>query len=383
MLVIAPCPFPANRGTPSRILRMAESLLEYYSIDILTYPLDEDVEVDPALSIRRVRNVLGYDKRSPGPSFTKALLDMEMLPVLLDLTRRHDYDVLYAHHVEGCAVGLAWKALSRSDAPLIYDVHGSLTDELEQFGFLYNRLTRPAWAFLEDRLLAGADRLVCVSDELRSTVLERGLAREEDVTVVPTGIRYDAFRAMIDDESPFDHPGPTVTYAGSMAPYQNLTELPAVAEAVSEGNSLVRFCVVAGEVEAAEVRAVVREARERDVEDRLDVRTGVDFPDVPTYLYHSDILVNLRTECTGVPQKLVNYMAAGRPMVSAAGSAKPLKDGRNAIVVTDHDVAAFADAVHELLTDPERAERLGRQAAKDARAFDWDRLAADLGQFLG
>lgn len=382
MLVIATCPFPANRGTPSRILRMAESLLEYYRIDVLTYPLADDVEVDSALSIRRVRNVLGYDKRSPGPSFTKAVLDLEMLPVVRDLARGNDYDIVYAHHVEGCAVGLLWKTLSRSNVPVVYDVHASLTDELEQFGFLYNRITRPLWAFLEDQLLARADRLVCVSEDLQSTVLDRGLAREEEVTVVPTGIQYDAFRAKIEDESPFDHPGPTVTYAGSMAPYQNLTELPAIVEEVNERCGPVEFCIVAGSVNETDFRTVVKAARDQGVADRLNVLTGVPFPEVPSYLYHSDVLINLRTECSGVPQKLVNYMAAGRPIVSAAGSAKPLEDENNAFVVEDHNTGDFADAVVELLSDSERGASLGRRAADDARRYDWERLAAHLWEFL-
>lgn len=382
MLVIAACPFPANRGTPSRILRMAESLLDYYRIDVLTYPLSEDVEVDPALRIHRVGGLSGYDKLSPGPSLSKVYLDLEMVPKVRALVGENDYDVVYAHHVEGCAVGLVGRALARSDAELVYDVHGSLTDELEQFGFFYNRVTRPLWSYVEDRLVVGADKLVCVSEELRETVVEGGLAAREDVTVVPTGIRYDAFRGMIDDESPFDGPGPTVTYAGSMAPYQNLTQLPAVVESVVDRYGPVECYVVAGEVDPADVRAVTDEARDRGVADRIDVLTGVGFAEVPTYLFHSDVLVNLRTECSGVPQKLVNYMATGRPIVSAAGSAKPLEDGRNAVVVPNHDTEAFAGAVVDLLDDPERGTALGRRAAEDAKEYDWDRLAAELRQFL-
>jgi glycosyltransferase involved in cell wall biosynthesis len=51
------------------------------------------------------------------------------------------------------------------------------------------------------------------------------------------------------------------------------------------------------------------------------------FDQLPAQLRAADIAVNPRVECDGVPQKLMNYMAAARPTVSFAGSAAHLRHG--------------------------------------------------------
>jgi glycosyltransferase involved in cell wall biosynthesis len=81
--------------------------------------------------------------------------------------------------------------------------------------------------------------------------------------------------------------------------------------------------------------------------------------------------------CPGVPQKLLNYMAAARPIVSFEGSRWILEHGRTGWLVENGDERAFADGVLRLLDDP----RLAASLAMSARAvvlerYDWDRIAS-------
>ena len=69
-----------------------------------------------------------------------------------------------------------------------------------------------------------------------------------------------------------------------------------------------------------------------------------------------------RVECPGLPQKLLNYMAAGRAVVAFAGSAKRVEHGTTGLIVPNHDVGAFAAAILRLAGDPAEAQRLGRAA---------------------
>ena len=65
-------------------------------------------------------------------------------------------------------------------------------------------------------------------------------------------------------------------------------------------------------------------------------------------LVQADVLLNPRSRCAGIPQKLLNYMAAGRPTGSFAGSSKIITDRVHGLVVENDDVQAFADAMLEL-----------------------------------
>jgi glycosyltransferase involved in cell wall biosynthesis len=89
--------------------------------------------------------------------------------------------------------------------------------------------------------------------------------------------------------------------------------------------------------------------------------------------------VNPRVECDGIPQKLLNYMAAGKPIVSFAGSAKHLVDGELGLVVPDRDTVSFARAIDRLLEDPDLAGRLGAAAGHFVRStLSWEAAASRL-----
>ena len=83
-----------------------------------------------------------------------------------------------------------------------------------------------------------------------------------------------------------------------------------------------------------------------------------------------------RPECPGIPQKLLNYMAAARGIVSFAGSAKLLRHEVTGLVVPNRDKEAFARAIVRLVDEPSLARSLGSAArAEVIDTATWDRAA--------
>jgi glycosyltransferase involved in cell wall biosynthesis len=69
-------------------------------------------------------------------------------------------------------------------------------------------------------------------------------------------------------------------------------------------------------------------------------------------------------------------MAAGKPIVVFAGSAKGLEHLRSAYVVPDHDWQGLAKGILTLLEDPALAAALGANARERALAhFSWPDLS--------
>jgi len=76
-----------------------------------------------------------------------------------------------------------------------------------------------------------------------------------------------------------------------------------------------------------------------------------------------DVVVAVpRVSWSGYPIKLLNAMAAGRPVAACAGAAWPLKDGENGLVVPDNDAGALAAALVRLMDQPRLRRDLGRAA---------------------
>jgi glycosyltransferase involved in cell wall biosynthesis len=81
----------------------------------------------------------------------------------------------------------------------------------------------------------------------------------------------------------------------------------------------------------------------------------------------------------GMRIKILEAMALGRPVVATALGASGM-DAKNVVIADDPD--AFAEAVAGLLSDPDRAARVGAAAREHvAHEYDSDALAADLLSF--
>jgi 1,2-diacylglycerol 3-alpha-glucosyltransferase len=82
-----------------------------------------------------------------------------------------------------------------------------------------------------------------------------------------------------------------------------------------------------------------------------------------------------RPECPGHPVKLLNYMLAGKPVVSFAGGAKGVRHLHDAFIVPNHDYEALGRGIITLLQDRALAAELGVNARATVLAdFDWRQI---------
>ena len=91
--------------------------------------------------------------------------------------------------------------------------------------------------------------------------------------------------------------------------------------------------------------------------------------DIPAFLGRLDVAV-LPSRAEGMSNALLEYMAAGRPIVATAVGAAPdvIADGVHGLLVPPDDVPALAAALGRLLDDRELALRSGQAAAPSDRA---------------
>ncbi|HWP65309.1 MAG TPA: glycosyltransferase family 4 protein, partial [Candidatus Limnocylindria bacterium] len=157
---------------------------------------------------------------------------------------------------------------------------------------------------------------------------------------------------------PPEAPEPTMAYAGNLDAYQNLCGLLQAFELVRERVPAARLVLVSH----PDARRGARRLAAGGLPPAVEIVFASSYEDVRVTLARAHVLVLPRREATGYPMKLLNYMAAGKAIVATAGSGKGLRDGENARIVHDQDVAAFAAAVSGLLRDPGARRRLGEAA---------------------
>ena len=117
---------------------------------------------------------------------------------------------------------------------------------------------------------------------------------------------------------------------------------------------------------------------------KLGIREAIElipdnFAQLPRQLAEADIAVLPRMYCDGIPQKLLNYMAAGKGIVSSAGSAKVMEHERTGLITPNGDINAFAAAIVRLADDRAYANALGNTARDYVeRNYSWDGAAERL-----
>jgi glycosyltransferase involved in cell wall biosynthesis len=355
--MVAACPFPFGRGTPIRIQRQAEALAARgHEVHVATYFLGTAERV-AGVSVHRTPRLPGYRTTSPGPTWQKLLaLDPMLAGTLFRLLRARDIDIIHAHHYEGLLVARAAKAFTR--LPLIYDAHTMLGSELGFFRLgLPRRLTVALGDQLDRRLPRLADHVISVTDTIRDHLVARGVVPDAQISVIGNGVELEQFRA--DAQPPWAADAPKrVVFTGNLAPYQGVDVLLEAFAVASRQRRDIRLQIVTD----SDFSTYEPAARELGIRDLIEVVPAPAFADLPALLETAHVAANPRIEADGAPVKLLNYMAAGKPIVSFEGSAPGLTHGDTAWLIAGGDPRAFGQGILELLEDAERAQALGRHA---------------------
>lgn len=375
VLVVAACPFPYPRGTPVRVQREAEALADLgHRVEVATYHLGVDEPVRGVL-VHRIGPALRYDKVTPGPSPTKlAVLDPQLVALVRRLHAAAPFDVVHAHHYEGLAVALAARLPGRP--PIVYDAHTMLASELPSFlPRALQGLVRRVGLAIDRALPPRADHVVTVTETIRARMVDELGLPASKATFVPNGVELEHFAAITPGEPIRNGRPPVVMFTGNLATYQRIDLLLRAFARLRRSRADTRLVVVTdGSFAAYEGLAA-----ELGVRSAVELVPAPPFAALPALLATADVCANPRTDCDGMPVKLLNYLAAARPVVSFAGSAPGIEPWDAAAVVPDADVDAFADALRTLIDEPETAKALGaRGRAHVAQRYRWPAAAATL-----
>jgi glycosyltransferase involved in cell wall biosynthesis len=372
--MVAACPFPLGRGTPIRIQRQAEALAARgHEVHVVTYFLGS-AEPVVGVTVHRTPRLPGYRTMSPGPTLGKLLaLDPLLVGTLRRLLRTRRIDVIHAHHYEGLLVARAARA--RTGIPVIYDAHTMLGSELGFFRLgLPRRLTVALGERLDQRLPKLADHVISVTETIRDHLVARGIVPEAQVSAIGNGVELERFRADVQPSWSADAPK-RIMFTGNLAPYQGVDLLLEAFALASRQRPDLRLQIVTD----SDFSSYEPIARGLGIRDLVEIVPAPSFAGLPALLETAHVAANPRVEADGMPVKLLNYMAAGKPIVSFRGSAPGLGHKDTAWLIKGADPAAFGQGILDLLEIPERAAGLGRSARRYVEYhYRWPVLAERL-----
>ncbi len=287
-------------------------------------------------------------------------------------TRLHGWraDVVLERYSLASGAGL--QAARTLKLAFVLEVNAPLVDEAAR----YRGLTGVhSWRARERELLRSSDRVIAVSRGVRDHVLASGLPSERAI-VVPNGVDTALFAAGRGNAVRRQHGlrgVPVVGFAGSLKPWHGVGTLVRVAAGLPENAHLL----VVGEGPQREEVQVLAAAL--GIGSRLRMVGAVPYPSMPDYLAAMDVAVAPYEPQSGFyfsPLKVVEYMAAGLPVVASNQGDLQEIIGEAGILVPPGDEPALRDALLQLLNDEVLRTDLGMRGRRRAGAMTWDAAAA-------
>lgn len=311
-----------------------------------------------------IRHIAVPMTRSP---FTP-LRDVVSLWRLYRTFARNDFTVVHTHTPKPALLGqLAARA---AGVPVVVNtLHGFYFHEhtpalLRQFYILIEKVS--AWC---------SDVILSQNSEDIETAVELGICAAERIKPLGNGIdvrRFDRGRVpedrltLLRRELGIPARSPVVGFVGRLVREKGLLELFEAARQVAEEVPDVRFLLV-GPVDGEKKDALTPEtAREYGV-DEICVFPGLR-RDTPELYALMDVFA-LPSHREGFPRAPMEASSMGVPCVvtDIRGCRETVEEGRNGLLVPLRDARALGQAILELLADPERARRMGREGTRIAR----------------
>ncbi len=383
ILVIAPTPFFADRGTHIRILEEALALEKLgHTITLVTYHIGGDIPegLGSRIDVRRIRRWLfWYHKLEAGPDWQKILLDLLLMKKTFSLARSIRPDIIHGHLHEGALIGfVAQRLLFWQDMKLVTDLHGSLVKEMVSHAYLGQGVLRRFFRFLEERI----DRLgeVAVTSSWENTEEVKQIRGGKKTETLLDGVRLEMFQGLPERRVLRKRYGVpedrlVVVYTGALIPNKGIRFLLEAIPLVVARHANAHFVIAGFPLDGLNgyLKTAVFQ-KHVTVLSPLSYLTAL-----PSVLSLADIGVDPKeARVKQASGKLLQYMGAGLPVAcfDTQNNREYLGEGgRYAPLVSTE---GLAETLSDMLANPQVLTKQGDLNRKRAERFTWEQSARRL-----
>ncbi|MGW7269292.1 glycosyltransferase family 4 protein [Streptomyces sp. NPDC054864] len=253
--------------------------------------------------------------------------------------------------------------MKRRGARFVFDQHDLVPElYLSRFGRGEDLLYRAVCA-LERMTYRAADVVIATNESYRDVAVRRGRQRPEDVFVVRSAPAVDRFQPVPPEPELKRGKQHLLCYLGVMGPQDGVDyALRSLAKLRDDLGRTDWHAVFVGAGDAFD--AMVELSGRLGLSEQVQFTGRVPDADLVRYLSTADVCLSPdpRNPLNDVStmNKVMEYMAMGRPIVSFDLKEARVSAGDAAVYARADDEAEFAELVAVLLDDPEKRARMGK-----------------------
>jgi glycosyltransferase involved in cell wall biosynthesis len=293
-------------------------------------------------------------------------LDVLVFFKAIQLLLKKRYDVIHSHE-EACffSMFLAWTFRTRH----LYDMHSLLSKQLGNFNFGNKPIFIKLFSIMETMVLKTCDAVITVASDLESHVktvragirvvmIENIALQVYQTAVEPDEVEQLKNRLNFDGRLP-------IVYTGTYENYQGLhMALESVKTVARQYPSVIFIFVGAKNTQGQHWTEI---AHKMNVQDHVRFLDVVSPAESMVFLAYASVLISPRLDGTATPLKIYSYLHARKPIVATNISAHTQVLNSETAILVEPNKDGFAQGILGVLSDPDRAECLAKNAYELAK----------------
>ncbi len=288
------------------------------------------------------------------------------------VTRRIEKDGIDIYH--GLSNELPLNIRKAAGTKTIVTIHDLLFLRFPQG---YKAIDRAIYNYKFKKACLAADHIIAVSEFTKREIMERYGIDPAKTSVVYQGcdpsFRLKATEAKLAEvKRKYKLPSQYILYVGSIEKRKNLMLLAQALEKLPEGIQAVaigRRTPYADEVESY--------LEKEHLQHRMRLVSGIPFDDLPAIYQQAAVFV-YPSRCEGFGIPLLEALCSGVPAVGCTGSCLEEAGGEGSAYVSPDSPEELAQAVNDILHDPQRQKQMREKGLLHAERFKEEHLCRNL-----
>jgi len=222
-----------------------------------------------------------------------------------------------------------------------------------------------------------ANKVITVSHFAKKKLVEIGIPKNK-IVVIPNGVDPVKFNPRLDSSSirkkhNLENKKVILTVARLGEHKGHANVIRALPQVLEKAPSSIYLVVGSGEKESR-LKGLVKEL---GLEDRVIFTGEVKEEKIPLYYMACDVFIML-SDIEGFGIVFLEANACGKPVIGSRSGGIPdaIIDGETGLLIEPLNINQVAEALIRLLTNPERARKLGKRGRKRIeRELNWERIS--------
>jgi glycosyltransferase involved in cell wall biosynthesis len=298
----------------------------------------------------------------------------------IDLQRlKQGFDIVHFHNQFPAFTFNLFAKLGSKNIPVVYTLHNGM------WGLPDSKMPKNAEIkfALEVRAMNSANKVIAVSETLRTNIIRRLRLKPSSIVVIPNGVDTNFFHPSRVSPALQKRLAPNgekiVLCVGRISRYKGQKMLVDAMPRIIRENPQVKFVFV-GPLDDTNYCNEISNTLNSQSLGKYCVFTGNMSPKlIPNYLAITDVFV-LPSITEGLPLTLLQAMSSGRAVVASKipQNMEVAKFGDEIVFVNPQNVEELSGSITQLLADENKRKELGQNARRTVlRYFDWKTIAKD------